>query len=140
MTHELPANTEDIPTADCWDLLAQNQVARLAVVHRGELDIFPISFVVDHGGIVFRTGAGTKLAAVRSHPVALEVDGEDAVQGTRWSVVLKGQASRIEGVKAVLQDAFARLEPVQSGPKPWFVRIDPVSVTGRRLYVGMPTR
>jgi nitroimidazol reductase NimA-like FMN-containing flavoprotein (pyridoxamine 5'-phosphate oxidase superfamily) len=140
MTRELPANTEDIPSADCWSLLAQHQVARLAVVHRGEPDIFPISYVVDHGGIVFRTGAGTKLAAARSHPVALEVDGEDTVQGTRWSVVLKGHASRIEGVKAVLQDAFARLEPVQSGPKPWFVRIDPVSVTGRRLHVDVPTR
>ena len=140
MMPQLPANTEDIPLDGCWELLTQHQVARLAVVHQGEPDIFPISYLVDHGGIVFRTGAGTKLAAARSHPVALEVDGEDPVQGTRWSVVLKGHASRIEGVKAVLQDAFARLEPLQSGPKPWFLRIDPVSVTGRRLHVNAPTR
>ena len=32
MTHELPANTEDIPLELCWDLLSQQQVARLAVV------------------------------------------------------------------------------------------------------------
>jgi nitroimidazol reductase NimA-like FMN-containing flavoprotein (pyridoxamine 5'-phosphate oxidase superfamily) len=140
MTHELPANTEDIPLDACWELLAQNKIARLAVVHRGEPDIFPISYVVDHGGIVFRTGAGTKLAATRSHSVAVEVDGEDSTHGTRWSVVLKGRASPIEGVKAVIQDAFARLEPAQSGPKPWYVRIDPVSVTGRRLHMGPPPR
>jgi nitroimidazol reductase NimA-like FMN-containing flavoprotein (pyridoxamine 5'-phosphate oxidase superfamily) len=139
MTHELPANTEDIPLDVCWELLAQNQIARLAVVHHGEPDIFPISYVVDHGGIVFRTRAGTKLAATRSHAVALEVDGEDSAHGTRWSVVLKGHASPVEGVKAVIQEAFARLEPVQSGPKPWFIRIDPVTVTGRRLHVRMPT-
>jgi nitroimidazol reductase NimA-like FMN-containing flavoprotein (pyridoxamine 5'-phosphate oxidase superfamily) len=139
MTHELPANTEDIPLELCWDLLSQQQVARLAVVHQGEPDIFPISYVVDHGGIVFRTGAGTKLAAARDHPVALEVDGEDSAHGTHWSVVVKGRASHLEGVKAVLLEAFARLEPVQSGPKPWLIRIDPVSVTGRRLHGGTPT-
>jgi len=97
MTNELPTNTEDIPTEECWELLKQHHVARLAVVHRGEPDIFPISYVVDHGGIVFRTGAGTKLAAARSHPIALEVDGEDTVHGLRWSVVLRGHASRLEG-------------------------------------------
>ena len=140
MTSQLPANTEDIPLERCWELLTQQRIARLAVVHQGEPDIFPVSYVVDHGGIVFRTGAGTKLAAASGHPVALEVDGEDEVQGTHWSVVLKGHASRVEGVKAVLQESFARLEPVQSGPKPWFIRIDPASVTGRRLHVSPPTR
>ena len=104
MTSQLPANTEDIPLDRCWELLTQQRIARLAVVHQGEPDIFPVSYVVDHGGIVFRTGAGTKLAAASGHPVALEVDGEDDVQGTHWSVVLKGRASRVEGVKAVLQD------------------------------------
>jgi BON domain len=43
-------------------------------------DIFLISYVVERGGIVFRTGAGTKLAAVRSHSVALEVDGEESTR------------------------------------------------------------
>jgi nitroimidazol reductase NimA-like FMN-containing flavoprotein (pyridoxamine 5'-phosphate oxidase superfamily) len=140
MTPQLPANTEDIPQDQCWALLTQERVARLAVVHQGEPDIFPISYLVDHGGIIFRTGAGTKLAAASGHAVAFEVDGEDDAHGIRWSVVLKGRASRVEGVKAVLQDEFARLEPAQSGPKPWFVRIDPLSVTGRRLHVGVPTR
>jgi nitroimidazol reductase NimA-like FMN-containing flavoprotein (pyridoxamine 5'-phosphate oxidase superfamily) len=140
MTAQLPTGTENLPSEMCWELLGQQRVARLAVVHQGEPDIFPVSYVVDHGGIVFRTGAGTKRAAAGGHPVALEVDGEDDAHGTRWSVVLKGHASRVEGVKAVLQDAFARLEPLQSGPKPWFIRIDPVSVTGRRLHVDVPTR
>ena len=138
MTPQLPPGTEDIPSEVCWELLAQRQIGRLAVVYQGEPDIFPVSYVVDHGGIVFRTGAGTKLAAARNHPVALEVDGEDDANTIHWSVVLKGQASRLEGVKAVLQDEFARLVPVQSGPKPWLMRIDPVSVTGRRLRMGVP--
>jgi nitroimidazol reductase NimA-like FMN-containing flavoprotein (pyridoxamine 5'-phosphate oxidase superfamily) len=140
MTQEFPTNTEAIPTDACWQLLARHKVAQLAVVDHGEPDIFPISYVVDHGGIVFRTGAGTKLAALRHHPVALQVDGEDAEDGTLWSVVLKGRASLLEGVQAILKDAFSRLEPAQSGPKPWFVRIDATSVTGRRIHVTMPTR
>jgi hypothetical protein len=86
MTDELPVNTEDTPLDVCWELLAQHQVARLAVVHHGQPDIFLISYVVERGGIVFRTGAGTKLAAARSHSVALEVDGEDRHQ--RWRVLV----------------------------------------------------
>ena len=52
MTSQLPANTEDIPLDRCWELLMQHRIARLAVVHQGEPDIFPVSYVVDHGGIV----------------------------------------------------------------------------------------
>jgi nitroimidazol reductase NimA-like FMN-containing flavoprotein (pyridoxamine 5'-phosphate oxidase superfamily) len=139
MMQEVPTNTEVISTDACWQLLAQHRVARLAVIDHGEPDIFPISYIVDHGGIVFRTGAGTKLAAMRHHPVALQVDGENAEEGTLWSVVVKGRASLLEGVQAVLKETFSRLEPAQSGPKPWFVRIDAASVSGRRLHVGGQT-
>ena len=51
MTSQLPANTEDIPLERCWELLTQQRIARLAVVHQGEPDIFPVSYIVDHGGI-----------------------------------------------------------------------------------------
>ena len=64
--------------AECWSLLNQHVVARLAVDIAGRPDIFPINYVVDAGSIVFRSGAGTKLAgAVLGRHVAVEIDGLD---------------------------------------------------------------
>ena len=68
-------------------------MGRLAVSILERPDIFPVNHVVDHGRIVFRTAAGTKLAAaVLGRAVAFEVDGYDSVAGEAWSVVVKGRA------------------------------------------------
>ena len=32
----------------------------------GEIEIFPVNFIVDHGSIVFKTAAGTKLSLARA--------------------------------------------------------------------------
>ena len=61
---------------ECWDLLLQSEVGRLAVAIGGHPDIFPVNFVVDRSAVVFRTAEGTKLvAAVLGHAVAFECDG-----------------------------------------------------------------
>lgn len=67
----------------------------MAVATDDAADIFPINFVVDHGTVVFRTAAGTKLlAALGNRAVALEVDGFDAGARTAWSVVPGDASSR----------------------------------------------
>ena len=47
----------------------------------GHPQIFPVTYVVDGESIVFRTAAGTKLAATRDAEVAFEVDSYDASHG-----------------------------------------------------------
>jgi uncharacterized protein len=128
-------NTEVLSVDECWRLLADSPVGRLAVVRHGEPDIFPVNYVVDHGGILFRTAAGRKLAAARDRVVAFEADGYSTQDGSAWSVVVKGVASMIDEVEAVAESRSALLEPWQTGPKPWLLRINPTSVTGRRVYV-----
>ena len=55
----------------CWSMLQQAEVGRLAVSLDGDLEIFPVNFVVDNRTVVFRTAAGTKLAgAVLGRSVA----------------------------------------------------------------------
>lgn len=135
MTIHETATTETLAVSDCWALLRDSVVGRLAIVAGGEPDIFPVNHIVDHGSIVFRTAAGTKLATAVRHQVAFEVDGYDADDATAWSVVAKGTAHEISEMQESIRAMDLPLYPWHDGPKPHFVRIEPTSVTGRRLHI-----
>jgi len=128
--------TEILDEPACWELLEGNTVGRLAVDAGGQPDIFPINYVVDHGSIVFRTGAGTKLAAaVLMRHVAFEIDGYDPDDRSVWSVVIKGFATELERLTEILTAEDLPLYPWIATIKPSFVRIDAREVTGRRFHV-----
>ena len=132
--------TTVLSTEDCFDLLRGEVVGRLAVSIRDHPDIFPINYVVDRGGVVFRTAEGTKLAAaVLGRGVAFEVDGLDPDAGTAWSVIVKGHAIEIERLDDVLDALELPLFPWHASPKHRFVRIEPVDVSGRSFHVVEPT-
>lgn len=119
----------------CLELLRTSEVGRLAVSTTDEADIFPVNYVVDRGTVVFRTGDGTKLAAViGGGRVAFEADGYDREAGEAWSVVVKGYAIEIEQIHQLFEALDLPLFPWHSGPKPRFVRIEPVAITGRRFH------
>jgi nitroimidazol reductase NimA-like FMN-containing flavoprotein (pyridoxamine 5'-phosphate oxidase superfamily) len=121
---------------ECWQLLRQTEVGRLAVSIRDLPDVFPLNFVVDHGTVVFRTAEGTKLAAaVQGRAVAFEADGYDADAGEAWSVVIKGRAVEIERMHDVFDAMDLPLFPWHASPKHRFVRIEPDDVSGRRFRV-----
>ncbi|MCQ9165541.1 pyridoxamine 5'-phosphate oxidase family protein [Arthrobacter sp. STN4] len=140
MTHKPAATrTEDLAIHECWALLRGVSVGRLAVWDGDHPDIFPINYTVDHGTLIFRTGEGTKLAAVRGgHPVALEADGVDPDTGIAWSVVVKGSGQLLTSTEDLLDSFSLRLFPWHSGRKDNFVRIVPTAVTGRRFQVTQP--
>ncbi len=120
----------------CWLLLRSSDTGRLGVVVDGEPDIFPVTFVVDHATIVFRTAPGTKLtAALVSPAVAFEVDGVDPHSGEAWSVVVKGHAEEIKQLYDLLDTTVLPLFPWHRGSKHRFVRIVAEDVTGRRFQV-----
>jgi uncharacterized protein len=129
-----------LSTNDCFDLLRGETVGRLAVSIRDHPDIFPINYVFDRGGIVFRTAEGTKLAAsVLGRGVAFEIDGLDDEAGEAWSVIVKGHAVEIEGMYDVLDALELPLFPWHASPKHRFVRIEPVEISGRRFHVVEPS-
>ncbi len=103
MTETLDQGIHVLDQHECWELLRSAEVGRLAVSILERPDIFPVNHVVDHGRIVFRTAAGTKLAAaVLGRAVAFEVDGYDPVAGEAWSVVVKGRARELEAMQDVV--------------------------------------
>jgi hypothetical protein len=128
--------TEILSESECWELLGRAAVGRLAVDIAGQPDIFPINFVVDRSGIVFRSAAGTKLAgAVLNRLVAFEIDGYEPGDRVAWSVVVKGTASPIERMQEVFDAEDLPLFPWLAWDKPNFVRIEPTVVTGRRYHI-----
>jgi uncharacterized protein len=119
----------------CWDLLTTSQVGRLAVTIGGLPKIFPITYVADGGTVVFRTGAGSKLAAIRGSDVAFEADGVDPDTQIAWSVVIEGRAEEIRSPQELAFAAELPLFPVDPRGKPHFVRIVPFVVSGRRFRI-----
>lgn len=121
--------------AECWSLLTAERFGRLATAATGEVDIFPINYVVDEHSVVFRTAPGAKLVELTVAPrVAFEVDwagDEDAV-----SVVLKGLARRIDAQHEIDAADLLPLRPWVPTLKYDFVRIVPEQVTGRRFRLG----
>lgn len=130
-----PERIEQLTESECWALLRAAEVGRLAVSIGDHPDIFPINHFVDGNTIVFRTGAGTKLAAsVLGRAVAFEVDGYEVDDGVAWSVVVKGRARQIENMFEFLDAEQLPLFPWHVGPKPNLVRIEADDITGRRFY------
>ncbi len=128
-------NPTELSVAQCWALLREAVVGRLAVLHDGLPDIFPVNFAVDRGSVVFRTGSGALYGSAAGAPVAFEVDGYDVADATAWSVVLRGSAREVTDLDDSLDAMTLPLFPWHQGPKPRIVRIEPVSVTGRRFAV-----
>lgn len=102
-------NQEKVPAAeilgpkDCWRLLREASVGRLAITVYCHPDVFPVNYKVDGESLVFRTGSGTKQEALDADPViAFEVDRVSAEFGPPWSIVVKGQAQKAEFMNQAL--------------------------------------
>jgi len=122
--------------SECQALLRANVLGRIALAAAGEIDIFPVNYVVDdEGRLVFRTAPGTKLAELVIHPsVAFEIDG---VTGEElYSVIVKGDAERVESAAEIAELERLPLKPWVPTIKEQFIRITPTWTTGRRFTPG----
>jgi uncharacterized protein len=119
----------------CWERLSQQDLGRL-VTHVGDiLDIFPVNYIVDRGGVLFRTGQGSKLFELTvNDEVLFEVD--DHTDSDAWSVIVRGTAHPLE--------TFADVERADGlGLRPWiptlkynYVHIEPKRLSGRAFRRG----
>jgi uncharacterized protein len=127
---------EILDSDECWTLLENTSVGRLAVIVDGQPDVFPVSFKLDGQELLFRTGNGTKLQAIEaSSTVALEADSVSAEFGLAWSVVVKGKAVQDDADGLALNQTRRGLFPWQGVGQDHLIRIVPQSVTGRRFTV-----
>jgi uncharacterized protein len=130
---------DELSESACWALLRTTSVGRLAVWVDDHPDIFPLNYAVDHGTVVFRSKAGTKVsAALSDSPVALEADGYDADTAEAWSVVIRGNAEEITAGTDLIDTLGLPLFPWQAGEKGRFIRVVPTTTSGRRFPVADP--
>jgi hypothetical protein len=135
---ELTVN--ELSESACWALLRTTSVGRLAVWVDDHPDIFPLNYAVDHGTVVFRSGAGTKLSAALSDAqVALEADGYDPETTEAWSVVIRGSAEEVTRGQDLIDTTDLPLFPWQAGHKGRFIRIVPTVTSGRRFPIADPS-
>jgi len=80
----------ELDRGEIEEILARNNVGRLAFSLHDRVDIEPINYVFDSGWIYGRTSHGTKLSTIAHHRwVAFEVDEVHGI--FQWSsVVIKG--------------------------------------------------
>ncbi|MGI9609040.1 MAG: pyridoxamine 5'-phosphate oxidase family protein [Acidimicrobiia bacterium] len=134
---DLRASLEDLTPEQCWELLAQKTIGRLAVVINNSPDIFPVNFKAWHEEIYVQTAPGLKLAAAVLNPtVAFEVDAIDEQRKFGWSVVVRGEAKELEQIDDLLFAEDLAVGPWAAGVKSRFLQIIPTTITGRML----PTR
>jgi nitroimidazol reductase NimA-like FMN-containing flavoprotein (pyridoxamine 5'-phosphate oxidase superfamily) len=124
---------EVLDRQECFTLLRQCNLGRIAVVVNGRPLMFPVNFTLDNDAIVLRTDEGTKLHGARNDHVAFECDGTDSVYHTGWSVLASGDAEEVSNLAEVGHLEHIPLGTWCPGPKPIWLRIRPKTLTGRRI-------
>jgi uncharacterized protein len=128
---------EEIPEAECLELLAQHGLGRVAMVVDGRPQIFLVNYGLRKKVLVFRTASGTKLAYAPTTPVAFEIDHYNPTEGVGWSVMVQGIARDVtdSGDDFSWAARGGQAYPAAPGIKIHRVAIDPIRITGRRFAV-----
>jgi uncharacterized protein len=120
----------------CLQLLAEEEVGRLAVIDGFHPRIFPVNYAMDGETIVIRTAPGTKLTFGTRSPVCFEIDHFDQTAREGWSVVVDGTLEEVSSMSApeVLQSTLtAGVEPWADGAKDHWLRLGTSRISGRRI-------
>ena len=137
---EVPTGSDETLTVlsedECWSLLGEAEIGRLAIAPVGSPEIFPVTFTVANRVLYFRTAPGLKLLELAVNPtVAFEIDGWD--ERSAFSVVVKGTAERLEKQADIDAADLLPLVPWLPTLKYRWVRIVPTSVSGHSFLRGV---
>lgn len=128
---DVPA-LEELSRDECLELLRSHAVGRLAVATPGTSPlVVPVNYLVDGDAVMFRSGTGSKLRALRGTPVSFQLDEFDLGRRTGWSVLVRGWAYETTrwGIEHLPLEAWA------PGDKAHWIRIVPDTVSGRRIVL-----
>jgi uncharacterized protein len=122
----------ELDEEECWALVGQRGVARVAYNDSRGPTCMPVAFAIDGRTVLVRVSPYAELAQhLPGAPAAIEVDELDHESRTGWSVVLRGV------VQAVANDDLPAPEsrpiPWPDGQRPLHLRLTPSRVTGRRV-------
>ena len=128
------SRVQELTRSECFELLANERLGRVAVTDDRGPVVFPVNFVLDRHTVVFRTEAGTKLhAASRGSRVCFEVDGTDLAAHTGWSVIVRGEITEVTDRAELARLRELPLRVWVPEARTHYVRILPAVLTGRRI-------
>ncbi|AGK75410.1 helix-turn-helix domain-containing protein [Streptomyces microflavus] len=150
--HELTGGTVDLPgglgraarearmvelgDTECWTLLGDHGVGRVALTHDDGPVVLPVNYQVLDGEVMFSTGDRSPLARAADTEIAFETDHIDDAFSKGWSVLLVGTVRVVED-----EDEARRLRETAYST-PWagegrerVMVLAPRRVTGRRIIV-----
>lgn len=127
-------NFEVLDRGECLRLLGSVPIGRVVFTERALPAAQPVSFVLFDDAVVFRTAAGSTLAAgARDAVVAFEADEYDPVLGTGWSVLIVGTASEIRDPEQLRLVSGLPLRLWVAGREDHVIRVSIDRVSGRRV-------
>jgi nitroimidazol reductase NimA-like FMN-containing flavoprotein (pyridoxamine 5'-phosphate oxidase superfamily) len=125
---------ELLDEAEALALLGAGGIGRVGLSMAALPVIFPVNYALLEEGIVFRTGAGSKLAAAAAGSVvAFEVDAHGSEDRSGWSVLVVGHARVVDDEDLAARADARGLEPWAAGDRPHLVCVEPEFVSGRRI-------
>jgi nitroimidazol reductase NimA-like FMN-containing flavoprotein (pyridoxamine 5'-phosphate oxidase superfamily) len=124
-----------ISPARCQELLASQNVGRVAWQAADGPQILPVTYAWYEGTIIFRTSPyGVLSELIRPTEVALEIDELDQETHQGWSVVVQGRAQGVaEPDELVRMWTVGGVVPWAAGVRNVFIQITPHKVTGRMV-------
>lgn len=135
--HQQAANTgiEVIDRDECLDLLASDEIGRLAVIDGARPVIFPVNYVLSGEDIIFRTAPGTKVEQGPRSPACFEIDSFDRRHSAGWSVLVTGRLEELTHYDSAHFSQASQLpvHPWAAGTKNHLMRLVPATITGRRV-------
>ena len=118
----------------CLDLLSRAEIGRVVLTSQALPTAMPVNYVFDGTDIMFRTGAGAKLAAARAGTVvAFEVDDFEPALRVGWSVVATGIATPLAGPEEIEAANHLNIGTWVETSQAHYVRLRPQMLTGRRI-------
>jgi nitroimidazol reductase NimA-like FMN-containing flavoprotein (pyridoxamine 5'-phosphate oxidase superfamily) len=129
---------EELDEAECLQLVARQDVGRIAYTGRFGLTVFPVNYRLHKGSIVFRTSHDSPMdedlrtgSPHAEYQVAFEVDEIDPGTREGWSVLVHGPAHHVKSVEERAAAAESGVAPWTGGSKEQFMQILPTRITGR---------
>lgn len=122
----------DLTVIECWDLLAGNDVGRVAWCDAGGPVILPVNYVVHEQAVWVRTSPYSLLAReCDGSRAAFQLDGIDEFTESGWSVLVRGTAS-VHSAHDIPAD-LPELTSWAAGLRAAYVEVEGDEITGRRL-------
>jgi hypothetical protein len=125
--------------AECLGLLAAGSIGRVVCTDGALPTAEPVSFILDHEEIIFRTRVGSRLAtAARNAVVAFQADAFDVTTGAGWSVLGVGKAYEVLGGLRLAELAAGKRLSAAPQHGAHLIAIPLWRLTGRRLTMRGP--